>query len=213
MWKRSGGLPPHLRRRPQRRNYRQRTCPTIYTLAAQLPNRTGCSQTPGELESHNLRQMLPGSDQVHRFGRYSSKRNAVLVGNHRPPPIAAGPLLRAFFDTIPSNVHRIDSQAVIPLLGNNRPLVMLHLEYAVLSFGGFLGIGDSYYPLPWKSLNYDTSQGGYVVDLNKGRLEGAPSYQRSDDPDWTTPATAAGSTTSTARSQASSRPGGTGTAR
>jgi hypothetical protein len=127
MWKRSGGLPPHLRRRPQRRNYRQRTCPTIYTLAAQLPNRTGCSQTPGELESHNLRQMLPGSDQVHRFGRYSSKRNAVLVGNHRPPPIAGGPLLRAFFDTIPSNVHRIDSQAVILLLGNNRPFVMLHL--------------------------------------------------------------------------------------
>jgi sporulation protein YlmC with PRC-barrel domain len=61
------------------------------------------------------------------------------------------------------------------------------VEYAILSFGGFLGIGDSYYPLPWKSLNYDTSLSGYVIDLDKGRLEGAPSYERSDSPDWGDP--------------------------
>ena len=61
------------------------------------------------------------------------------------------------------------------------------VEYAILSFGGFLGIGDSYYPLPWKSLSYDTSQGGYVVDLDKARLEGAPRYERSDNPDWADP--------------------------
>ena len=35
-------------------------------------------------------------------------------------------------------------------------------EYAVLSFGGFLGIGDDYYPLPWQSLNYDTGLGGPI---------------------------------------------------
>ncbi len=55
-----------------------------------------------------------------------------------------------------------------------------HVEYAVLSFGGFLGIGDSYYPLPWKALTYDTSQGGYVVDLDEDRLQGAPSYTASE---------------------------------
>jgi hypothetical protein len=61
------------------------------------------------------------------------------------------------------------------------------VEYAILSFGGFLGIGDSYYPLPWKRLNYDTSEGGYVVDLDKARLEGAPRYERSNNPDWANP--------------------------
>ena len=61
------------------------------------------------------------------------------------------------------------------------------VEYAVLSFGGFLGIGDSYYPLPWKSLKYDTSQGGYAVDLDKDRLQGAPRYERSELPDWDDP--------------------------
>ena len=49
------------------------------------------------------------------------------------------------------------------------------VAYAVMSFGGFLGIGDSYHPLPWKSLTYDTGR-GHVVDLDRSRLEGAPSY-------------------------------------
>ena len=39
------------------------------------------------------------------------------------------------------------------------------VAYAVMSFGGFLGIGENYHPLPWRMLTYDTSLGGYVVDL------------------------------------------------
>ena len=50
------------------------------------------------------------------------------------------------------------------------------VAYAVMSFGGFLGIGERYYPVPWSMLKYDTARGGYVVDLSKSRLEGAPSY-------------------------------------
>jgi len=56
------------------------------------------------------------------------------------------------------------------------------VAYAVMSFGGFLGIGDSYYPLPWKSLTYDTSLGGYVVDLDRSKLERAPSFKSNEDP-------------------------------
>src|SRR3954454_4536399 len=41
------------------------------------------------------------------------------------------------------------------------------VEYAVMSFGGFLGMGESYHPPPWKSLTYDTRQGGYVVPRGK----------------------------------------------
>jgi sporulation protein YlmC with PRC-barrel domain len=55
------------------------------------------------------------------------------------------------------------------------------VAYAVLSFGGFLGIGDRHYPLPWEKLRYDTSVGGYVVDVDPATLEGAPSYG-SDEP-------------------------------
>jgi len=52
--------------------------------------------------------------------------------------------------------------------------------YAVMSFGGFLGIGDKHWPLPWSALDYDTSKDGFVVDLDKKKLENAPSYDRAD---------------------------------
>jgi hypothetical protein len=58
------------------------------------------------------------------------------------------------------------------------------VAYAVMSFGGFLGIGESYHPLPWRLLKYDVRQGGYVVDLDRRRLEGAPSYTASSLPSW-----------------------------
>ena len=58
------------------------------------------------------------------------------------------------------------------------------VAYAVMSFGGFLGIGESYHPLPWRVLKYDVHQGGYVVDLDRRQLEGAPSYSASNLPNW-----------------------------
>jgi sporulation protein YlmC with PRC-barrel domain len=59
------------------------------------------------------------------------------------------------------------------------------VAYAVLSFGGFLGMGSSYYPLPWDQLNYNTNQDGYVVSLTEDQLKGAPSYDTGSSVDWT----------------------------
>ena len=59
------------------------------------------------------------------------------------------------------------------------------VAYAVMSFGGFLGIGERYHPLPWSVLTYDTALGGYVVDLTREQLQGAPSYTSGAGPDWT----------------------------
>jgi sporulation protein YlmC with PRC-barrel domain len=59
------------------------------------------------------------------------------------------------------------------------------VRYAVLEFGGFLGIGTDRYPLPWTLLKYDTSKDGYVVPLDKPRLEGAPRYSADDAPAYT----------------------------
>ena len=59
------------------------------------------------------------------------------------------------------------------------------VSYAVLSFGGFLGMGHEHYPLPWSKLNYDESLGGYRVDVTKAQLEGAPRYEREEDEYWT----------------------------
>ena len=62
------------------------------------------------------------------------------------------------------------------------------VAYAVMSFGGFLGIGEEYHPLPWSVLTYDTALAGYVVNLDKESLEGAPRYTESELGRWDDPA-------------------------
>jgi len=59
------------------------------------------------------------------------------------------------------------------------------VQYAVLSFGGFLGMGDKHYPLPWATLKYDTSKAGYMINLDKERLENAPAYNPEEQIEWT----------------------------
>jgi hypothetical protein len=58
------------------------------------------------------------------------------------------------------------------------------VSYAVLGFGGFLGIGNDHYPLPWQSLKYDTSLGGYVAGVTEQQLRGAPKYGNDNEWNW-----------------------------
>lgn len=58
------------------------------------------------------------------------------------------------------------------------------VAYAVMSFGGFLGMGADEHTIPWSKLNYDTSLGGYRTDITKEQLEGAPSFYRERDYAW-----------------------------
>ena len=58
------------------------------------------------------------------------------------------------------------------------------VAYAVLSFGGFLGIGTDHYPLPWSMLRYDDGLGGYLVDLTREQIESAPRYREDESSDW-----------------------------
>jgi hypothetical protein len=55
------------------------------------------------------------------------------------------------------------------------------VAYAVMSFGGFLGIGDDHYPVPWSLLTYNTDLGGYEVNISDAQLRGAPRFGQSED--------------------------------
>jgi sporulation protein YlmC with PRC-barrel domain len=56
------------------------------------------------------------------------------------------------------------------------------VAYAVMSFGGFLGIGQKYHAVPWDALTYETDKGGYVIDADRDRLMAAPSYGIGEEP-------------------------------
>ena len=72
--------------------------------------------------------------------------------------------------------------------------VMIHkvsgrVAYAIMSFGGFLGIGANFHPIPWSMLIYDEGKGGYVVPLDRDALERAPYFNEAqlrneDDRSW-----------------------------
>jgi sporulation protein YlmC with PRC-barrel domain len=53
------------------------------------------------------------------------------------------------------------------------------VTYAVISFGGFLGLGHSHYPVPWTALKYDPKLGGYITGITEEKLKDAPTF--SDD--------------------------------
>lgn len=54
------------------------------------------------------------------------------------------------------------------------------VAYAVMSFGGFLGIGEKYHPLPWNRLTYDEAKGGYNIDLSEAQLRNAPTFTEAE---------------------------------
>ena len=58
------------------------------------------------------------------------------------------------------------------------------VSYAVLAFGGFLGLGNDHYPIPWASVKYDTSLGGYRTAVTEQQLKGAPKYGKHESWDW-----------------------------
>jgi len=55
-----------------------------------------------------------------------------------------------------------------------------HILFAALGFGGVLGVGEKFFPVPWSVLDYSADKGGYVVPMSKVILENAPSYGLDD---------------------------------
>jgi PRC-barrel domain len=58
------------------------------------------------------------------------------------------------------------------------------VAYAVMSFGGFMGFGEDYYPLPWSLLTYNPRLEGYEVNISEQQLKGAPRYSEHETWDW-----------------------------
>ena len=58
------------------------------------------------------------------------------------------------------------------------------VAYAVMSFGGFLGMGEEEHTIPWNKLDYDTGLGGYRTDITQDQLRGAPAFSRDRSYDW-----------------------------
>ncbi len=48
------------------------------------------------------------------------------------------------------------------------------IMFAIVGFGGFLGMGEKYHPVPWSTLDYGKDEGSYVINLTRDQLKAAP---------------------------------------
>ena len=88
---------------------------------------------------------------------------------------------------------RVEGTTVYDAQGNNvGSIKRLMIEklggrvaYAVMSFGGFLGMGEEEHPIPWSKLTYDPRLDGYKTDITQSQLQGAAALSRDRNWDWT----------------------------
>ena len=57
-----------------------------------------------------------------------------------------------------------------------------HIAYAVLSFGGFMGVGDKLFAIPWEAITVDEAEERLILDIDKETLEDAPGFDKDDWP-------------------------------
>jgi sporulation protein YlmC with PRC-barrel domain len=141
--------------------------------------------------------MLPGAQHITNTTETSTKTSAYEDG-------------KVFADTAPSDVDPNDQENRIRRVLGASTLtgdrvrnsagddlgkieeIMIDLAsgrvaYAVLSFGGFLGIGDKLFAVPWPAMTIDQSAHEFVLDVQPGVLESAPGFDKSHWPDMADP--------------------------
>lgn len=109
----------------------------------------------------------------------------IIDQNQNPSPTAAhaGPVLSSSTLTGDS-VRNLEGED----LGDIKDLMIDtasgNVQYAVLSFGGLLGMGDKLFAVPWKSLRVDTANHCLVLDVPKDRLKDAPGFDKDHWPNF-----------------------------
>jgi hypothetical protein len=104
--------------------------------------------------------------QMQRSENLSARETAGLIGSDKVEGTAV-------YRSNGDRVGTIDRLMIDKLSGK--------VAYAVMSFGGFLGIGDDHYPIPWSLLTYNQDLGGYEVNISDAQLRGAPRFAQGED--------------------------------
>lgn len=114
------------------------------------------------------------------FGMYKAHRGHTdKAGSHQGP----GPELMGADTLLGNEVYNRDQEH----LGEVKE-IMLNMKtgevsYAVLSFGGFLGLGEKLFAVPWKALKLDTKNKRFELNVAKSSLDKAPGFDKDQWPD------------------------------
>lgn len=123
------------------------------------------------------------------FGMYKGSNNG---GSGPSPRQGPGPELMGADTLVGNAVYNQKAEN----LGDIKEIMLDmrsgRIGYAVLSFGGFLGLGEKLFAVPWNALKLDTENKRFVLNVEKDRLDGAPGFDKNHWPDMADPVWAKG---------------------
>lgn len=128
-------------------------------------------------------------EQRDQYGMYK-----VATGNASGPDVrhGPGPNLMGAETLVGNDVYNKASEDVGDIKEIMIDMRSGRVCYAVLSFGGFMGVGEKLFAVPWEALKLDTVNKRFELDVSKERLEGAPGFDKNKWPDMADPAWVAG---------------------
>lgn len=94
-----------------------------------------------------------------------------------------GPRLMGADTLIGNDVYNLDNEDLGDIKEIMLDVASGNVEYAVLSFGSFLGMGEKLFAVPWAALKLDTENKRFVLDVSKDRLQSAPGFDKDCWPD------------------------------
>ena len=113
------------------------------------------------------------------YGMYSGMKHGKTSGAAGPDiKQGPGPELMGAETLIGNNVWNQNGKDLGEIKEIMLDMRSGHVSYAVLSFGGFLGMGDKLFAVPWKALTLDTKHKRFVLDVKEDRLEKAPGFDK-----------------------------------
>lgn len=98
-----------------------------------------------------------------------------------------GPRLMGANTLIGEDVYNADDQKLGDIKEIMLNMATGEVNYAVLSFGGVLGIGNKLFAVPWQALELDTINKRFILDIDKDRLAQAPGFDKDDWPNFADP--------------------------
>lgn len=117
-----------------------------------------------------------------KYGMYKGRTDFTVEGDLGP-----GPRLMGADTLIGNDVYNTRDED----LGDIKEIMLDtasgKVAYAVLSFGGFLGMGEKLFAVPWAALRLDTVNKRFVLDADKDRLKNAPGFDKDNWPNMSDP--------------------------
>jgi sporulation protein YlmC with PRC-barrel domain len=119
----------------------------------------------------------PKAEQGERWEQANRDRDEEVHGYwEQPTPDQTSPLISSdrvegmpVYDARGKRVGKVERLMIDKLTGR--------IAYAILSFGGFLGIGEDHHPIPWSMLSYNEKPDGFQVDITEEELKNAPKVE------------------------------------